>query len=125
MGMFQVRVTVASATRPERAFTEPFWVDTGALYSFAPEDRLRAAGIEPKFPRDFVMADGRRDRPLVGEALFRIEGIDETVTCLVVFGPVGSPFLLGFPECIQNIRHAQRTSTVVASATKVGEPPGK
>ena len=41
-----------------REFREAFWVDTGALYTFAPEDRLKAIGIVPKFPRDFVSADG-------------------------------------------------------------------
>jgi predicted aspartyl protease len=70
-------------------------VDTGALYSFAPEDRLRAIGIEPKFTRDFVFADGKTDRRLIGEAVFSIEGTDEAITCLVVFGPPQSLLLLG------------------------------
>jgi predicted aspartyl protease len=95
MGMFQVKVKVASPQAPGRSFQEPFWVDTGALYSFAPEDRLRAIGVSPTLTRDFVFADGRRDRRLVGEAAFSIEGSNETITCLVVFGPPGSLFLLG------------------------------
>ncbi len=95
MGMFQVKVTVANPQTPERAFEEPFWVDTGALYSFAPEDRLRAIGIVPKFTRDFIFADGKKDRRLVGEAAFTIDGTDETITCLIVFGPPGSLLLLG------------------------------
>lgn len=95
MGMFQVKVTVANPQSPERSFQGPFWVDTGALYSFAPEDRLQAIGIAPKCTRDFVFADGTKDRRLVGEAAFSIEGTNETITCLVVFGPPGSRFLLG------------------------------
>lgn len=102
MGMFQVQVTVANPQSPERSFQEPFWVDTGALYSFAPEDRLHTIGIVPKFTRDFVFAapnwgfaDGKKDRRLVGEAAFSIEGTDETITCLIVFGPPGSLLLLG------------------------------
>jgi predicted aspartyl protease len=95
MGMFQIKVTVANPQSPERSFQEPFWVDTGALYSFAPEDRLRAVGIVPKFARDSMFADGKKDRRLVGEAAFSIEGIEETITCLVVFGPPGSLLLLG------------------------------
>ena len=69
MGMFQVKVTVANPLAPERSFQDPFWVDTGALYSFAPEDRLHTIGIVPKFTRDFVFAapswgfaDGKKDR---------------------------------------------------------------
>ena len=93
--MFKVKVTVSNPQANDRAFTEQFWVDTGALYSFAPEDRLSAIGIVPKFTRDFVFADGKKDRRLVGEALFSIEGTDEAITCLVVFGPPESLFLLG------------------------------
>ncbi len=70
-------------------------MDTGALYSFAPEDRLHAAGIVPKFTRDFVFADGTKDRRLVGEAIFSIAGTGEQITCLIVFGPPGSLYLLG------------------------------
>src|SRR5262245_23459144 len=95
MGMFQVNVTVANPERPEKAFTAPFWVDTGALYSFVPEDRLHGIELRPRFTRDFVYADGKTERRLVGEAAFRIEGIDETITCMVVFGPSGSLLLLG------------------------------
>ncbi|TWT41842.1 hypothetical protein RAS1_29650 [Phycisphaerae bacterium RAS1] len=95
MGMFQAKVSIANPLAPERLFTEPFWVDTGALYSFAPEDRLHAIGIVPKFTRDFVFADGKKDRRLVGEAAFTIDGLAETITCLIVFGPPQSLFLLG------------------------------
>lgn len=95
MGRFQIKVTVGNPQSPERSFHEPFWVDTGALYSFAPEDRLRAIGLVPKFPRDFVFADGTKDRRLVGEAALTIEGTGETITCLVAFGPPTSLFLLG------------------------------
>jgi predicted aspartyl protease len=95
MKLFQVQVAVGNPGSPDRSFREMFWVDTGALYSFAPEDRLRAIGLEPKFARDFVYADGKRDRRLVGEAAFSIEGTDDTINCLVVFGPPGSLLLLG------------------------------
>jgi hypothetical protein len=95
MGMFKVKVTVANPHFPDRFFQEPFWVDRGALYSFVPEGRLQEIGIEPKFTRDFVFADGKRDRRLVGEAAFTIQGTGETVTCLVVFGPPDSLLLLG------------------------------
>lgn len=95
MGMFQIKVSVANPQDSKRSFQEPFWVDTGALYTYVPEDRLRSIGLEPKFTRDFVPADGRKDRRLVGEARLTIEGFNETITCLVVFGPPDSLFLLG------------------------------
>jgi len=95
MGMFQVKVTVANPADSQRSFTDAFWVDTGALYTFVPEDRLQAIGLVPRFPREFVLADGRRDRRLVGEASLTIDGFKETITCLVVFAPPGSLLLLG------------------------------
>ncbi len=95
MGMFQVNVTVSNPKKSEEQFKAPFWVDTGALYSFAPAERLREIGIEPKVTRDFVFADGSKDRREVGEAIFTVEGTDESITCLVVFGPPDSLYLLG------------------------------
>jgi clan AA aspartic protease len=93
--MFQVEVTVANPAAPEKRFSDLFWVDTGALYTFVPEDRLEAIGLAPRFARDFVLADGRRDRLMVGEASLNIHGFKETITCLVVFAPRGSLLLLG------------------------------
>ena len=44
MGMFQVNVTVANPRDASRSFQEKFWVDTGAFYTFIPEDRLSEIG---------------------------------------------------------------------------------
>ena len=60
-GMFKVRVTVAHPTDAQRSFPEDFWVDTGALYSFVPEDRLEAIGIDASPSRELILADGRRE----------------------------------------------------------------
>ena len=95
MGMFQVRVRVANPQSPDRFFEELFWVDTGALYCFIPEDRLHAIGLKPDAARDFILADGRRDRRLIGQADFTVEGLNERRTCVVVFAPTGSLSLLG------------------------------
>lgn len=50
------------ATLPRQFFEEEFWVDTGDLYSFVPEDYLERIGIEPSVTRNPVLADGRQDR---------------------------------------------------------------
>jgi predicted aspartyl protease len=47
MRMFQVRVKVSNPQNPDLQFEEDFWVDTGALYSFVPEDRLHSIKGEP------------------------------------------------------------------------------
>src|SRR4051794_17735969 len=95
MGMFQVRVRISNPADRERSFEELFWVDTGALYSFVPGKRLEEIGVEPLRTRELIMADGRHDKRLIGEARFTIESLDETLTCPVIFGPDDSLYLLG------------------------------
>jgi predicted aspartyl protease len=95
MGMFQVKVRVVNAAQPEKFFEEMFWVDPGALYTFVPEERLAAIGLKPLRSRDLILADGRRDRRWLGEALLSLPELDETLTCPVVFAPKDSLFLLG------------------------------
>jgi predicted aspartyl protease len=95
MGMFTVRVSVMNPADATRSFEEDFWVDTGALYSLVPEDRLEAIGIDPALSREVILADGRRQRLRFGEARLTVEGLGETLTCPVVFGPKGCLYLLG------------------------------
>jgi len=95
MGMFQIRVKVSNPVERSRFFEENFWVDTGALYSIVPEGRLAEIGIRPLRAREFVFADGRRDRRLLGEAVLTIPQLDESLTCPVIFAPADSLYLLG------------------------------
>lgn len=95
MGMFQIRVKVSKPADRSRFFDENFWVDTGALYSFIPEGRLNEIGIGPLRARDLILADGRHDRRLLGEAVFTIPQLDESLTCPVIFAPADSLYLLG------------------------------
>ena len=93
--MFQINVNVANPGDPTRFFEEKFWVDTGALYSFVPENRLEEIGIRPLRSRELVLADGRRDRRLLGEAVLTIAQLNESLTCPVIFAPRDSLYLLG------------------------------
>jgi len=95
MGMFQVRVRVANPSERSRYFDENFWVDTGALYSFIPEERLNEIGIRPLGTRELLLADGRRDRRSLGEAVLTIPQLDESLTCPVIFAPADALYLLG------------------------------
>jgi len=94
MGMFQILVKIANPADPDQSFEEKFWVDTGALYSFAPGPRLEGIGLEPVGTRELVMADGRHDKRLLGEALFSLQEPNETLTCPVIFGPPDSLYWL-------------------------------
>ena len=95
MGMFKVKVKVSNPADPKKFFEEDFWVDTGAMYTFIPEIRMKEIGIEPTSSREVILADGRRDRKLLGEALVTIPELNETLTNQIMFGPSDSLYLLG------------------------------
>ena len=93
--MFKKRVKVSNIRKPELSFEEDFWIDTGALYSFIPENYLEQIEAEPSATRDLVLADGRRETRLFGFCDFQIEGLEGRVPCPVIFAPKGSLLLLG------------------------------
>src|SRR5258706_16009098 len=93
--MFQVTVRVANPHDTSRSFEERFWVDTGAYYTYIPEERLHEIGITPEVSRDLVLADGRTERRLLGEARLTVAELDESLTCQVIFASAGSLYLLG------------------------------
>lgn len=81
MRIFQIRVKVSNPSSRERSLEDDFWVDTGALYSFVPRDRLEGIGIKPAGKRRLVLADGRAETMKIGEAAFHCE----TFAARVVF----------------------------------------
>jgi predicted aspartyl protease len=95
MGMFRKRARISNIKDPDRFFEEELWVDTGALYSFIPEDYLERIGVEPSVTRNLVLADGRQDTRLLGFCNFQIEGLEGVIPCPVIFAPSNSLFLLG------------------------------
>ena len=70
-------------------------MDTGALYSFIPEDYLEKIKVEPSAKRNLILADGLQDTRLLGFCDFQIEGLEGSFPCPVIFAPKGSLFLLG------------------------------
>ncbi|MBC8385693.1 MAG: retroviral-like aspartic protease family protein [Candidatus Cloacimonetes bacterium] len=95
MGMFKTKIKISNSKDPTRFFEKDFWVDTGALYSFVPEDYLEKIGIEPTSKRNLILADGRQDTRLLGFCDFQIEGLEENIPCPVIFAGKDSLFLLG------------------------------
>jgi len=93
--MFKKKVKVSNIKDSKQFFEQEFWVDTGALYSFIPEDYLEKIGIEPTAKRNLILADGRQDTRLLGFCNFEIEGFEGRLPCPVIFAPKGSLFLLG------------------------------
>jgi predicted aspartyl protease len=95
MGMFKKKVKISNVHDTSKYFEAEFWVDTGALYSFVPEEYLEKIGYEPSETRSMVFADGRIGRCPFGYCNFEIEGFDIINVCPIVSGTKGSMFLLG------------------------------
>ncbi len=95
MGMFKQKVKVSNPKDEAKFFEQDFWIDTGAMYSFIPEEILDSIGFEPVETRSMVFADGRVGRCPFGYCNFQIEGFPSVNTCPVVAGTKGSIFLLG------------------------------
>ncbi len=93
--MFKKKARVSNTKDSDKFFEEEFWIDTGALYSFVPEDFLERIGVEPPVKRNLILADGRQDTRLLGFCDFQIEGLEGNIPCPVIFAPKGSLFLLG------------------------------
>ncbi|TAK64716.1 MAG: hypothetical protein EPO24_03105 [Bacteroidetes bacterium] len=93
--MFKKKIKVSNSTDSQQFFEEEFWVDTGALYSFVPEDYLERIKVVPVAKRNLIPADGRQDTRLLGFCNFQIESLEGNIPCPVIFGPKNSLFLLG------------------------------
>lgn len=95
MGMFKKKVKVTNSKESSLWFEDEFWVDTGALYSFIPENLANKIHFEPISTRNVYFADGKTSKCLFGTLNFEIEGFKESIPCPVVIGAKNTPLLLG------------------------------
>jgi predicted aspartyl protease len=95
MGMFKKKVKVTNSKDSSLWFESEFWIDTGALYSFIPENLANQINFEPISTRDVFFADGKTSKCLFGTLNFEIEGFKESIPCPVVIGAMNTPLLLG------------------------------
>lgn len=93
MGITYAAGTVSNPGDPARRFDERFLVDTGALYSFIPADKLASIGIGATRRVTFRQMDGSLIERDVGRAMLRIAGIEEVVP--VVLAAPGDATVLG------------------------------
>ena len=92
MGAFHVSIEIGDfdGRRFERVDA---LVDTGATYTWIPEDILTRLGLEPQEKRPFILADGREIYYGVRWVGGRIGG--RFTPTIVIFGHPGSEPLLG------------------------------
>ena len=94
MGTFRESITLAHPNRPKKdGIVLEAIVDTGATYSWVPEDLLKRLGIKPQEIRPLKIASGKVIRRKLGWALVSVR--KKTVPTPVLFGDTGSEVLLG------------------------------
>ena len=93
MGLTHVQVTVRNPADAERSWAGAFLVDTGAIDSLVPRERLEQIGLKPKGRRVYGFADGREAAMDITVA--ELEFMGEIIGSTVVFGKEGSEPLLG------------------------------
>ena len=93
MGATYVDVTIRNPAAPERTWTGPFLVGTGAFDSLVPRSRLEAIGLLPRGSREYPWADGQRIALDITIAELEFEG--ERVGGTVVYGEERAEPLLG------------------------------
>lgn len=92
MGMVYVTVGVAAPVSDEYTPLECL-VDSGAMYSVLPPAVWRRLGLRPSRSLDFRLADGSLITRRVGEARFRLEGVEATTP--VILGARHDDAILG------------------------------
>jgi clan AA aspartic protease len=92
MGTFTVTVEVGDP-QGQRFESVQAMVDTGASDTMVPRSILTQLGIEAMERYEFQLADSTVVEYDVGETRLRIDGRERTVP--VIFGPEGTPPLLG------------------------------
>lgn len=93
MGLIYTDVIVESLHGNAGAIDSPFLVDTGAVDSLMPAERLHEVGIEPESTDFYELADGRLLELPVGWARLRFMGT--VAIAKMVFGPEGTEPILG------------------------------
>ncbi len=93
MGLTFVTVKVANPAEPARSFEDKFLIDSGAVYTVAPAEKLEEIGIKSHSKRSFVLANGEKVERRVGSAIFEHSGARGD--SLVIFGETGDSPLLG------------------------------
>lgn len=93
MGTFHESIQLAHPQRPKQAIALEAVVDTGATYTWIPEDMLKRLGIKPFETRPLKIASGKIIERKLGLALVTVR--EKTMPTPVLFGDKGSEPLLG------------------------------
>ena len=93
MGATRVTVTIRNPAHPEKYWNGLFLVDTGAMDSLVPRDRLASIDLYAKAQRIYELADGNTIRMDITTG--DIEFMGEVVGGTIILGEPGTEPILG------------------------------
>jgi transcription antitermination factor NusG len=112
----QIRVKVSNPEDPSRFFEEDFWVEPGAIYSSAPEQRMKEIDIRPLQVRELILSNGQHELRVVGEAVLTGPRLHESRTCPIIFSSNNSQYVLG-ATAFENLSLQEIANRMSASAS--------
>ena len=83
MGQFTIKARLAAVERPGESQDVEFLVDTGAAFTWVPEEIGAAVGLAPHDRRVVRMADGREAEKGLAWARMTLEGRTDMTLCLI------------------------------------------
>ncbi len=92
MRLFKQRIVVLDVSGREVEAVDA-WVDTGSTYSWLPRDVFGRLHIEPSEEREFILANGTRERRRVAQVRISLGGPGFYTYCAVA--EEGEELLLG------------------------------
>lgn len=93
MGTFREPIRLANPRRPKATIELEVIVDTGATYTWVPDELLKRLGVKAQEVRPLKIASGKVIKRKLGWASVTVR--NKTVPTPVLFGDKGSEILLG------------------------------
>ena len=93
MGLTHVQVTLRNPADRARSWEGAFLVDTGAIDSLVPRNRIEQIGLRLRGQRTYELADGRQ--AVMDIAVAELEFMGEMIGATIVVGEDGTEPLLG------------------------------
>ena len=82
--MTDIELTIKNPHLSSRSAKADFLVDSGAAYTIVPKKIVKELGLKPSFYREFILADGKKVKRVIGSAVVRYG--NEEISSPVVLG---------------------------------------
>lgn len=93
MGITKAKLIIKNPSSPKKFVEGEFLIDSGASYTVLSKKYVEKLGLKPSFEQEFILADGRVVKRLIGNAIVEFQGRE--VASPVVLGKEHDSLLLG------------------------------